>query len=78
MPESNKLIPNAGDIAGSDNLKESLEQLRQIEQELDWELTSEIIRLKDMCSELAGKYAKGQYGVAIGGHIRLPKCAAST
>jgi hypothetical protein len=25
-----------------------------------------------MCSELAGKYAKGQCGVAIGGHIRLP------
>jgi hypothetical protein len=67
-----KLIPDAGEIVGSDNLKQLLEQLRHLEQELDWELTSEIVRLKDLCREQAAEYAKVQYGVTIGGHIRLP------
>jgi hypothetical protein len=67
-----KLILDAGEIAGSDNLKQLLEQLRHVEQELDWELTSEIVRLKDLCREQAARYSQGRYGVTIGGHIRLP------
>ena len=67
-----KAIPEPDEVAGSAALKQLLGQLRQVDSDLDWELTSEIVRLRDLCQERAADYAKGQYGVTVGGHIRLP------
>jgi hypothetical protein len=55
-----------------ERLAELLEQFRRTEQELDWEMTGELVRLKDLLQERTHAYAQRQYGVSLGGHIRLP------
>ena len=71
-----KAIPDGIETATSDALNQLLAQLRQIDHDLDWELTAEIIRLKDRCRTMAVDYARGQYGVTVGGHIKLPTMLA--
>jgi hypothetical protein len=53
-------------------LRDLLEQIRQCEQEADWELTGEILRLKDLIQANALEFARIRYGITMGGHIRLP------
>lgn len=66
-------VPEELDLAASDALKQLLGEFRRMTRELDWELTGELVRLKDRCSEKAHEYARVRYGVAPGGHIRLKK-----
>lgn len=63
-------------IEARERLAELLEQLRRTEQELDWEMTAELVRMKDLLQERTHAYAKRQYGVSPGGHIRLPQALA--
>lgn len=64
-------------IQAKDRLAELLDQLRRTEQELDWEMTGELLRLKDLLQERTHVYAQRAYGVIIGGHIRLPNAVAN-
>src|SRR5688572_30336932 len=57
-------------IEYKERLAELLEQLRRTEQELDWEMTGELVRLKDRLQERTQAYAQRQYGISLGGHIR--------
>ncbi len=66
-------VPEQLDLAASDALKQLLGEFRRMTEELDWELTGELVRLKDLCSEKAREYARVRYGVTPGGHIRLQK-----
>jgi hypothetical protein len=63
-------------IEHRERLAELLEQLRRTEQELDWEMTGELVRLKDLLQERTQAYAQRQYGISLGGHIRLPNALA--
>jgi hypothetical protein len=59
-----------------DRLAELIEQLKRTDQELDWEMTGELLRLKDLLQQRTEEYAQRQYGISIGGHIRLPNALA--
>ena len=63
-------VPAVGHVA------ELIEQLRGIEQELDLELTGELLHLKDLLQQRTMDYARLQYGISVGGHIRLPNASA--
>jgi hypothetical protein len=65
-------LPSSVEVIRSDRLLELIEQMRKCENELDWELTGEILRLKDLIQERATEFARVRYGIAAGGHIRLP------
>jgi len=65
-------LPPATEVVRVERLKELMEQLRKCEQELDWELTGEILRLKDFIQERTAEFARLRYGITSGGHIRLP------
>jgi hypothetical protein len=65
-------LPAERDMEVSDRLKELIEEMRQLEQALDWELTGEIIRLKDLAKERAAQYAKLRYGLAVGLPLTVP------
>jgi hypothetical protein len=65
-------LPQKGAIEVGDHLAELIEQMGRAEQELDWELTSEIVRLKDVLSECTARYARKKYGMTRGGFVRLP------
>jgi len=56
----------------SGRLRDLLEQIHKCEQEVDWELTGEILRLKDLIQANAVEFARIRYGITMGGHIRLP------
>jgi hypothetical protein len=60
-------------IEAKERLAELLDQFRRVEQELDWEMTGELVRLKDLLQERTQAYAKLAYGIAPGRHIRLPQ-----
>jgi hypothetical protein len=66
-----------GSVQGKERIVELIDQLKRTEQELDWEMTGELLRLKDLLQERTQQYAQRQYGVAIGGHIRLPNALAN-
>jgi hypothetical protein len=57
---------------GSGKLRDLLEQIHKCEEEVDWELTGEILRLKDLIQANALEFARIRYGITMGGHIRLP------
>ena len=65
-------LPSSGEAIRSDRLRELIEQMGKCQNELDWELTGEILRLKDLIQERATEFARVRYGIATGGHIRLP------
>jgi hypothetical protein len=53
-------------------LRALVEQIQGCSQEADLELTGEILRLKDLIQANAVEFARIRYGIAVGGHIRLP------
>jgi hypothetical protein len=57
-------------------MAELIDQLKRTEQELDWEMTGELLRLKDLLQQRTQEYAQRQYGISVGGHIRLPNALA--
>jgi hypothetical protein len=63
-------------IQPKERLAELLDQLKRTEQELDWEMTGELLRVKDLLHQRTQAYAQRQYGIAVGGHIRLPNALA--
>jgi hypothetical protein len=58
-------------LAGG-KLLDLIEQMHKCGQELDWELTGEILRLKDLIQANGAEFARIRYGITLGGHIRLP------
>jgi hypothetical protein len=65
-------LPHPGAIEVGEHLGELFEQMRRAEQELDWELTGEIVRLKDVLGDCTSTYARKKYGMRCGGFVRLP------
>jgi len=65
-------LPSSPEVVGADRLRELIEQMRKCENDLDWELMGEILRLKDFIQERAAEFARVRYGIAAGGYIRLP------
>jgi hypothetical protein len=69
-------LPQPWDIAAGDELKRLLEAFHRLDEQLDWELTAELIRLKDLATERACHYAQLRYGLRIGHPLTLPKAPA--
>ncbi len=65
-------LPQPGSVQVGGRLQELFEDMRALEHALDWELTSELVRLKDLLREATHAYARAKYGMAINGHIKLP------
>jgi hypothetical protein len=59
-------------VLADGRLRDLLEQIHQCEEEVDWELTGQILRLKDLIQANALEFARVRYGITMGGHIRLP------
>jgi len=68
----NEALAGSIQVLAGGKLRDLLEQIHQSEQELDWELTGEILRLKDLIQANAVEFARIRYGITMGGHIRLP------
>jgi hypothetical protein len=64
-------------LTGSERLGDLIDQLRRAEQELDWEMTGELLRLKDLVQARTHAYAQKRYGITVGGHIRFPHALAN-
>jgi hypothetical protein len=65
-------LAGSAQALGNGKLHELIAQMHQCEQELDWALTGEILRLKDLIRANAAEFARIRYGITMGGHIRLP------
>ena len=65
-------LPSSTGAICPERLQELIEQMRKCEHDLDWELTGEILRLKDMIQAHTAEFARARYGIVAGGHIRLP------
>jgi hypothetical protein len=59
-------------VVADGRLRDLLEQIHKCQEEVDWELTGEILRLKDLIQANALEFARIRYGITLGGHIRLP------
>lgn len=65
-------LPSGLEPLCSARLGQLIEQMRSCEHDLDWELTGEILRLKDLIQADTAEFARMRYSIVIGGHIRLP------
>jgi hypothetical protein len=59
-------------VLAEGKLLDLVEQMHKCEQALDWELTGEILRLKDLIQANGAEFARIRYGITVGGNIRLP------